>query len=179
MTELIKNLYERHDEVRTYLLEHGELTFADEVQASFPKVLVLAGASYFETKVRDCIEAFIHETTGGHELAMYFVRSRAIERQYHTYFKWDSNNVNPFWALFGPGFKKWATRQVRDDDALSSGIKDFLELGDLRNRLVHQDYLTFVLDKTSEEILTLIESANGFVERLPGLLSEYPGTEDD
>lgn len=66
--------------------------------------------------------------------------------------------------------------RVKESDNLRSAIQAFLELGGERNRLVHQDYATFPLEKTLEEIYALYQSALTFVENLPGALRDCDGS---
>jgi hypothetical protein len=61
-----------------------------------------------------------------------------------------------------------------DDDKLARGIQAFLEIGRERNRLVHQNFGTFTLEKTTDEIYQLYESAIYFVEVLPKKLEQFP-----
>ena len=63
-------------------------------------------------------------------------------------------------------------RKVRDDN-LGDSVRAFLELGNQRNRLVHQNYGVFVLEKTTEEIHTLYRRAMVFVDIVPGALREF------
>ena len=56
---------------------------------------------------------------------------------------------------------------VKTDDQLDISVKAFLEIGRERNRLVHQDYGTFTLEKTADEIYKLYQAALTFVEVLP------------
>ena len=52
----------------------------------------------------------------------------------------------------------------RADEALRKSIKDFMEVGRDRNRLIHQDFATFPLEKTTDEIYQQYKSALVFVE---------------
>ena len=52
-------------------------------------------------------------------------------------------------------------------------IVSFLELGNERNRLVHQDYATFQMEKTLEkEVYELYRQALTFVESLPTAMKD-------
>ena len=55
----------------------------------------------------------------------------------------------------------------------SSAIEAFLEIGRERNRLVHQNFGTFTLEKTSKEIYDTYRSAVEFVEWVPRELREF------
>lgn len=99
-----------------------------------------------------------------------FVRNKAIARQYHTWFNWDENNANHFFALFGSEFRTTMSDRVKESDDLRVAVRAFLEFGNDRNRSVHQDYATFPLEKTLEEICSLYRKALPFVEQLPAAL---------
>jgi hypothetical protein len=92
------------------------------------------------------------------------IEKKFLARQYHTYFDWDKTNANSFFGLFGSAFVEKAKQQVRQNPQLEQAVRDFLELGNLRNRLVHLDYVTFDVDKSPEDIMRLYRSAVGFVE---------------
>ena len=102
----------------------------------------------------------------GRDLIVEFVRNKAVERQYHTYFNWDRGNANAFFALFGEGFKGHMERRVKQEEAYDRAIKAFLELGSERNRLVHQDFGSYVLEKTVDEIMDTFHRARPFVDSL-------------
>ena len=87
--------------------------------------------------------------TNSNVLVGEIVRNKAVSRQYHTWFQWNARNANSFYGLFGSDFRKFMKRKVRDDN-LGDSVRAFLELGNERNRLVHQDYGVFVLEKTTE-----------------------------
>jgi len=136
------------------------------------KALLLAAASHFEYQLCSCVLSFVRESTGGSEMIENFVRNKAIARQYHTWFKWDENNANHFFGLFGADFKAAMVKRVKASEELQSAIQAFLEVGSERNKLVHQDYATFPLEKTLQEIYSLYRSALGFLEELPKALRE-------
>lgn len=52
----------------------------------------------------------------------------------------------------------------------------FLELGGERNRLVHEDFGAFTLEKTTEEIHALYCRTLHFVEAIPGALRDSTPT---
>jgi hypothetical protein len=57
--------------------------------------------------------------------------------------------------------------RIRRDTTFAISVKDFVQLGSLRNQLVHQNYASFTLEKTADEIWGLYESACKFIEVLP------------
>ena len=62
---------------------------------------------------------------------------------------------------------------VNKDTDLSSSISAFIEIGRERNRLIHQDFASFSLEKTSDEIYVLYRTALRFVEWFPDAIRYY------
>ncbi len=58
-------------------------------------------------------------------------------------------------------------------DELHESFAAFLEIGRERNRLVHQDFGVFALEKTTAEIHPLYTRAILFVDAVPGALREF------
>jgi hypothetical protein len=139
---------------------------------NFRKSLLLAAASYFESAICTLIMEYVKEVTGGATLVEEFVRARAVSRHYHTMFNWEGNNANQFFACFGQGFRSLMVKRVNDSDELADSVRAFLEIGNERNRLVHQDYASFPLEKTSDEIYNQYRKALVFVEDLKLALRE-------
>ena len=79
--------------------------------------------------------------------------------------------------MFGEEFKKYATKKIKNEE-LEESIKNFLELGLNRNRLVHQNFASFSLEKTSEELYSSYQSAIKFIEWLPKSLREFTHIEN-
>ena len=107
------------------------------------------------------------------DLTHSFVSKKALSRQYHTLFDWKGKNANSFFGLFGEEFKEFAKLKVKDDDNLNVGIKNFLELGHLRNQLAHDNYATFILSLTVEDISEKFISAQSFVLNIEFLVNQY------
>jgi hypothetical protein len=156
--------------IEDFFRERQEISFLSVMEATAPKVLLLAAASYLEYLTQRILLEYFKLATNGNEHAIEFVKNKAIERQYHSYFDWTSRNANKFFGLFGQKRKAQILRQIAEDDKLASAISSYLELGGLRNQLVHRNYGAFVLDKTVQDIFHLYESALYFLHRLPSLL---------
>jgi hypothetical protein len=169
----VDRLYKEFSALVEYLDQGEEISLKIAVDENFRKSLVLAAASYFEVKLSDGIINFFHAVSKGNELATSFIRAKAISRQYHSYFDWDRNNANKFFSSFGDGFKKFMESQVKDNTELELSIRAFMEIGSTRNRLVHQDFATFSLEKSSVEIYQSYKTALVFVETFPDQLHQY------
>lgn len=150
----------------------AEPSLAIAAADNFRKALVLAAASYFEHRVSSCVLEFVQERANGSSLVVSFVKNKAVSRQYHTWFKWDDTNANQFFGLFGSEFKQMMVDRVKTSDDLRDSIRAFLEVGNERNKLVHQDYASFALEKTMDEIYALYQQALIFVEGLGAHLRE-------
>ena len=150
----------------------SEISLQNTAADHFRKALLLASASYFEHRICSCVVEFVREKAAGSSLVENFVKNKAISRQYHTWFKWDESNANQFFGYFGTDFKTAMTAKIRESDDLKVSVRAFLEVGNERNKLVHQDYATFALEKTLDEIYALYQQACHFVECLPSALRE-------
>ena len=131
----------------------------------------MASASYFEKQLADAVVKFVDETAG-HPAVLALVRTKVVARQYHTWFNWEARNANVFFRLFGETFVRNMQKKVEEDAEVKEGILAFLEIGRERNRLVHEDYGSFSMEKTSEEIYRLHRSAMVFVDGFAGWVRE-------
>jgi hypothetical protein len=170
---MIDRLYAESHELSEYLQQQGELSMLASAEASLRKVLLLSAASMFEVRIRGCLIDYAMEKASADESLVSFVKNMAIERQYHRYFTWNGKNANSFFGLFGASFKQYMGQFAKEGTDLHRSIRSFLELGDLRNTLVHEDFGNFPLEKTAAEIYDLYKDALLFVESLPFYLREH------
>jgi RiboL-PSP-HEPN len=155
------------------LLETGmQLSLQVSAADHFRKALLLAAASHFEDVVCNSVLDFVRHRANGSTLVENFVRNKAVARQYHSWFAWDANNANQFYGLFGTDFKTTMTAREKGAPEMQASVRAFLELGNERNRLVHQNYATFPMEKTLDEIYALYKEATRFVEALPKALQD-------
>ena len=64
-------------------------------------------------------------------------------------------------------------RHVAADADLRTAVSSFVEIGRDRNRLIHQDYGSFLLEKTADEIYDAYTRALIFVDGMPTFLRRY------
>jgi len=147
----------------------GTAPYVPIVEDNFKKALLLAAASHFEHQITRSLESFVEEQSKSDQFTE-FVKNRAIERQYFSYFNWDAKNANKFFALFGDGFLSYMESRVRDDEHLERSVIAFLAIGKKRNDLVHNDYASFPLEMTADEIYELYGKAREFTDSIPDLL---------
>ena len=168
----IDRLFDEFSAVICALQVIPEVSLQVAAADNFRKALLLAAASYFEHRVCTCVIDFVRECSAGSAMVESFVRNKAISRQYHTWFDWDKTNANQFFSLFGGDFKLTMTSKIKGSESLRSSVRAFLEIGNERNKLIHQDYATFSMEKTLDEIYRIYKEALQFIEALPIALRE-------
>lgn len=162
----IDRAYEEYRDASEFLRSKGEISLGSAIDATSRKALLLAAASYFESRITTDVLAFCREASGANPLVPALVLNKAVTRQYHTWFDWKADNANSFFSLFGPEFKNHMRELIKDEDDLRAAVKDFMEMGRDRNRLVHEDFATVTLEKTANELYSQYKSALGFVDRI-------------
>ncbi|MEU7646801.1 HEPN domain-containing protein [Streptomyces huasconensis] len=165
----IERMYEDQKSILDYLISSSQVSHHATLQRTLPKVLLLAAASDFEFRVCEALLEHVRANTLDEKI-IELVDQKALKRQYHTLFEWGRPNANKFWALFGAEFKKGVNRHCQNNPEFENSIVGFMELGSLRNQLVHNNYATFPLDKTLEEVYTLYLRGDAFVRSLPEVL---------
>jgi hypothetical protein len=169
----VTNLFNRYKKNYDLLLNKKEISFASDYEEQFSKVLLLACASYFETNITDLIFEILDINKNKPSLIYSFTLNKALSRQYHTLFNWKDSNINSFLGLFGDPFKNFVKEKIKNDSIFKKSTKDFLELGRLRNELVHNNYALFNLLLTPQEIETKFESARQFPIKMKILSDEF------
>ncbi len=175
--DIIDTLYEENKKLLAYLTEQNEITSISNVDNHFRKVLLLSAASYFESLIKNDIIVFVQNYTKSASLILEFIKNKAVERQYHTYFSWSSRNANSFFGLFGSDFREYMAKEIKASPELKDAISAFMELGEMRNNLVHQNFAIFPLEKTAEEIYQLYVKARLFVKMFPDKLEKFAESE--
>ncbi len=168
---VVDRLYQEYQDI-VENLGLVEMSLRNSAEETFRKALLLAAASYFEREIQDHIMVLV-ERHSNSEMIVAFVRNKAVKRQFHTYFQWDRRNANQFFGMFGESYKSYMTGRAEADQAYGQSIRAFLELGDERNRLVHQDFGNFPLEKTSEEVFQLYREARVFVDSIGSSFEDY------
>ena len=171
---IIERLYDENKLLITKLLADGEISLVATIDDILRKTLLMSAASYFEHTICTAILEYVTEIADNDDAVISLVKTKAIELQYHTYFNWDVSNANSFFSHFGEKYKLYAKEIVERDPDLRESIRAFLELGSLRNQLVHQNYAIFPLEKTADEIYRLYIAAFRFVDFFPVSLRNFP-----
>lgn len=163
---IIDKLYKDNQELTEYLQRKGEISFKSQFDDTFKKVLLLACASNLEHQVNTILAEYAEKATNHCVPLVSFIKNKAITRQFHTYFDWKGTNANQFFGLFGDEMGTQIKSHTSSNEVLSQGIRAFLEIGNLRNTMVHEDYISFYLDKTAEEVYSLYIKSQAFITYL-------------
>lgn len=167
----IDRIYKELSDAINALREYGQLSAIVAIEDHARKALLLSAASHFEHRLTGHLIQLCGMAKN--PLLTEFAVNKVVSRQYHSLFQWESKNANSFFGLFGQKFLTRTKNAVKADTRLENAIRAFLELGFLRNQLVHKDYATYPLEKTSDEIYSLYQSALHFVNSFPEWLNEF------
>lgn len=163
--DIVEALYKEIIDLDNFLQSSNEISLKVAADSQLRKSLLLASASFYEKEIIELIETFAKYSSNNEKLFT-FIQKKALLRQYHTLFSWDTNNCNTFLSFFGEDYKQCFTTKVKGDEQLNRSIKNFLEIGRERNRMVHLNFGNFMLEKTAAEIMDLHKGAKLFVNEL-------------
>jgi len=168
---IIDKIYSDYSVLLDYLESNKEISLRNDADNNFKKILLLSIASFFEHEITEGLLRFISKNSNNNQMIYSFAKRKGVDRQYHTYFDWPERKANKFYSLFGDEFKKDIEKEIKSNELLRNSAKDFLEIGFIRNELVHENFAVFPLDKTAKDIYNLYESAIIFVDYLMKKLS--------
>jgi len=172
-------LYEEYQSIVGFLNDNAQPSLSSDVNKYFKKVIILSSASFFEHRIQDILIQFVASKTDSDIRVMNFVKKKAIGMQYHTYFSWGEKdnpekpgkNANVFFSMFGDDFKEEMEKRIKVSPELDLSAKSFLEIGHLRNILVHSNFAAYNLDnKTTEEIVALYRNGLPFIKFINDVL---------
>lgn len=126
----------------------------------FKKAFTVACGNSFEKKLTKEIPILLSKEN---LLGFNFLANQALDRKFHTLFKWETNNANKFFSLFGSEFKTYIGEKLRENKEYKQYEKDFLELGNLRNIIVHEGIYNYSLGRDIESIYVLFKNSMDFI----------------
>jgi hypothetical protein len=101
----VDRIHSEYSDVSRLLQSTGEISLATVMDANSRKALLLAAASYFESRIAEDVLCYCQKVVGKNTLVPAFIQNKAISRQYHTWFDWDRDTASKFFSLFGANFK--------------------------------------------------------------------------
>ena len=153
-------------------IDLSEISLRNSAEEIFQKSLYVAIGSYFERRIGTIVLELVGESAIHSRLATEFVQNKAISRQYHTYFQWNSANANSFLGLFGAEFKAYMSEYAGENPEYRDAIRAFMQVGGIRNDVAHNfEYVS--IDATADEIYELYRKALLFVDQIPQRFDEF------
>ncbi len=166
-SDRIERQYQDEQDLHQYLMESNEISFASYIDDVYKKVLLLSAASYFESVISEAVIDFAKRAASVDSRIAVLVEKKAISRQYHTLFQWTQKNTNSFWGLFGEETKKKVRGIIDSSEEMKQAEIDFLDLGNRRNLLVHENFSEYDVNITVDEIYKKYQSACKFIAFIP------------
>jgi hypothetical protein len=170
MHDLLQRFCDESAELKKFLSDQGQLTLVRAAEDNSRKALILCAASLFEHRITEALLSYTERVSRSDGCITALVRIKAIKRQYHSFFEWETKKAGPFFALLGKPLGERLKTQCSVSPAKDE-LESFLELGYLRNCLVHQNFAEYVLDSTGDEVRMLCEGADNFVKQIEYILS--------
>lgn len=170
---MFSNYMEDRSLLNSLLINNVELTsFYSGYNDIFIKTFTVACGNAFEKKLTKEIPLLLSREN---PLGLNFLKNQALDRKFHTLFQWDKKNANKFFSLFGNDFKEYIEGKIKVNEVFKSYERDFLELGNLRNLIVHEGIYSYTLVRNIESIYMLFKNSLSFVVFICETLCEYFG----
>ncbi|WP_432245741.1 HEPN domain-containing protein [Arthrobacter sp. G.S.26] len=131
---------------------------------SYHKHLLVAAASSLEDKVKALVPEIF--SRHGTDRLGEFVAKQVMARGYHTLFEWKSGTAQGFFTSFGDVCGRAFRAALKDNDQLKTQHAAFMQLGQLRNQVVHNDYASALVELTPKEIIGRYHLALEFVDQI-------------
>jgi hypothetical protein len=176
MDSPVNSLYTYASSIISSLVRDNLIGDASFASMFFSKSLVLCCSSYFESVLTELIEYQVNIRKNECCPAYNFARSKGILKQYHSWFDWEAKNINKFLSLFGHDFKIAARNLIDRSERLRAAETSFMYIGALRNQLVHNNFASFSIDDSMDDVFRKFQEASELVEALKHVFQEYVGS---
>src|SRR5258706_12290554 len=151
MPSPIDDLKKEFDTIATYLQENRQPSLVSDLNKNFRKILLLSAGSYFESEITAILSEFVKSKSNNDLRIVSFLQKQAISGKYFQFFDWGTHNqpdqftpnANRFFSLFGEEFRKQIALDLRNQLEVTDAIKAFMEIGHLRNILVHSNFAAY------------------------------------
>ena len=159
---MVDRLYREFSSLLSFLLDAREQSLEITANEQCRKALLMAAASYFEDEITKIVTNWVAALKPHNRQVENWVQRTGIAYCYHKWFIWERRDAKAFDGLLGHLSKITCGPRSSRMAIWNKRSNDFLEIGEARNRLVHQNFGSFTLEKTTEEIYTLFQSARRF-----------------
>lgn len=131
----------------------------------YPKHILIAAASSLEDHVKVRLLPELFERYGNVEIRE-FLSASVLKRGYHGLFEWSNDSASKLFSAFGAEAKARFKERTRTDPIFDDGQRSFMQLGRLRNELVHNDYVSRSITVTPGDVHIMYKKSLGFLERI-------------
>lgn len=181
MDNSVEKLWKEITSIQKVLEDNKEASLLIDYNNTMRKVLLLSCGSFFEKEMTEMLKRYVSSVTNNDIKLTIFLEKQAIHQRYHTLFEWGKQNeptehygkksINKFSNLFGEDFKKIVNDEIEKDSSFKEGKECFIEIGHIRNILVHNDFASYSYEnKTPKDIYELYEKAKSFIPKIEKLL---------
>lgn len=183
MNTAVDNIWQEYKSVCDLFARLGEMSAMVDYTNTMRKVIILSCGSYFEYEMTKMLKDYVLEASNGNVQIASFLERQAIRQKYHTLFDWGkqddpsrpSTSANNFFKLFGDEFRMEVDAIIKAQPEIKESQNAFLELGHLRNILVHSNFADYAYsEKTPEDIYALYKKACQFIPFISEKLREQP-----
>lgn len=162
MSTQIASFKKQADEVKARIdsSEPSLQVFAEDV---LRRSLVVAAASYFEHELCEAIRYIFKEQKCSAE-CLALIETKALNRQFYSYFDFESSNTNKLFTSFGKECKDRASKALKEDDVAAAAQSAFLAICALRNNMVHRNFVAFPVELSTDEIYEKFVLGSNFID---------------
>ena len=181
MNTAVDNIWQEYESVHDLFVEKGEMSALVNYTNTMRKVIILSCGSYFEHEMTKMLKEYVMEASNGNVQIASFLERQAIRQKYHTLFDWGKQDdpsqpgksAKNFLKLFGDDFLRKVDAIIKVQPEITESQNAFLELGHLRNILVHSNFADYAYsEKTPEDIYALYQKACKFIPFISEKLRE-------
>lgn len=150
----------------------GEITAqGQDLKDIFRKAIAVSVASYFEVETKSVVLSLAKDLIGRQgKILTNLIENRILDRGYHTLFAWKDPkpNAKMFYSFFSSKsvkFTDFMRGKEKEDGEFAAAAACFVELGQARNILVHNDLAAVPFDLSIEEIEEKYKKAQKFLPK--------------
>lgn len=152
------------------LLAQSDIGDLQATQRIFIKFMIISSSSYFEDEIKQSIRNFVVEASNQNIAVVKFFDENLLDRGYHKIIDWKENSkLKAFCKFFGVKLDVYYALFPQLE--LDKHFADFLQLGIMRNDLMHKNLVQQNIELTLSEAYHKYQSAKVFVDTIPEMLA--------
>lgn len=171
----VEALYDDYEALRDDLA-HLPSSLAS-INRAYHKHLLVAAASSLEDIAKHHVPSLFREY-GNARLAE-FIANQVMSRGFHTLFDWKAQSAQGFFSFFGKDCGRAFKATMKKDSELKLQHDAFMNLGSLRNQVVHNDFAGYHIDLTPQEVMEKYRLGRQFIEQFERLIFDFSSSVED